>query len=71
MQHGIHWDGEAQPRASDGDELAIRAYNLLSNGMGGIDWAGLDVVAACLGISDIEGLVHRLSVIKAYSPDKE
>lgn len=44
---------------------------MLANGMGGIDYAGLPVVAALLGCDDIETLVLRLTVIKNHSPDKE
>lgn len=39
--------------------------------MGGIDWAGLDLVAAKLGIDDIEGLIERLYVIKTHRPRAE
>jgi hypothetical protein len=46
--------------------LAIRAWNLLSNGMGGVDWAGLPYVVALLGIDDIETLINRLGVIKTH-----
>lgn len=46
----------------------MHAYNLLANGMGGLDWAGLPIVAAYLGITDIEPLIHALGVIKAHRP---
>ncbi len=49
--------------------MAIRAWNMLGNGMGGIDWAGLDVVCAWLGITDIEGLMARLNIIKHHEPE--
>ena len=42
---------------------------MLSNGMGGMDWAGLPIVAELLGIDDIDALVHRLMTIKAWRPD--
>lgn len=48
----------------------MQAYNLLSNGMGGLDWAGLEVVCAYLGITDVEPLIHALGVIKAHQPPK-
>ncbi len=51
--------------------LALRTWNLLSNGMGGIDWAGLPLVVALLGITDIEGLLHRLQVIKTHRPPQD
>lgn len=46
----------------------MRAWNLLANGMGGIDWAGLEVVVAYLGVRDVESLVDRLQVIKLHKP---
>ena len=42
------------------------AYNMLANGMGGLDWAGLPIVAAVLGVDDLEMFMHRLFVIKTH-----
>ena len=39
---------------------------MLSNGMGGIDWAGLPWAAAVLGICDIEAVVDALVTIKSH-----
>lgn len=39
--------------------------------MGGIDWSGLGVVVAYLGVRDVEALIHRMSVIKTHRPSKE
>lgn len=36
--------------------------------MGGIDWQGLDLVTELFGITDVEGLVQRLAVIKLHKP---
>lgn len=55
-------------KASTDDVLAIQAWNLLANGMGGLDWAGLPLVVAHLGITDVASLLHRLQVIKAHKP---
>lgn len=52
------------------DAVAIKAWKLLSNGRGGFDWAGLDSVAALLGVADIEDLINRLLVIKLHRPPK-
>jgi hypothetical protein len=41
-------------------------WHLLSNGSGGLDWAGLDLVCSYLGIDDVEGLMQRLQVIKRH-----
>lgn len=48
--------------------IAIEVFGYLANGYGGIDWAGLDTVVALLGITDVEGLLHRLKTIKQYRP---
>lgn len=50
------------------DSAAICAWNFLSNGHGGIDWAGLPMVCAYVGIEDIEGLMDRLEVIRSHKP---
>lgn len=34
--------------------------------MGGLDWAGLPVIADWLGVQDMDDLLHRLAVIKAH-----
>lgn len=39
--------------------------------MGGLDWSGLHLIAAWLGIEDIEGLMLRLSVIKLHTPPED
>jgi hypothetical protein len=36
--------------------------------MGGIDYAGLPLVAALLGFGDVERLLQQLLVIKAHKP---
>ncbi len=51
--------------------LAFTAWRLLGNGMGGIDWAGLDVVIELLGVRDVDGLLQRLAVIKGHRPPQE
>jgi hypothetical protein len=43
-------------------------WNYLHNGHGGIDWAGLPLIAAVLGVEDVEALIHRLLVIKTHKP---
>lgn len=40
----------------------------MANGMGGIDWAGLQVVVALLGVEDLEDLLFRLEVIRTHNP---
>lgn len=36
--------------------------------MGGIDWHGLPLVAAHLGIADVEALIDDLGAIKTWQP---
>jgi hypothetical protein len=55
--------GQRDPLTAE-NGAAIKAYNLLSNGMGGIDWAGLDVVVEMLGIEDVEALIEALLSIR-------
>ena len=43
----------------------------MSNGSGGLDWAGLDVVAELLGVHDIDALVRNLATLKLHRPPEE
>jgi hypothetical protein len=43
---------------------------MLSNGQGGLDWAGLALVCAHLGIDDPAELIDRLAIIKCHRPDR-
>lgn len=63
--------GEEPPQATPLELLYLEAFAYLSNGMGGIDWAGLPIVAETLGLSDTEALMHALKTIKTYAPPKE
>lgn len=42
--------------------------NMLRNGMGGYDWAGLPLACEIFRVADIEMLVRRLLIIKNYRP---
>lgn len=48
--------------------IALQAFTLLKNGMGGLDWAGLPYVVAHLGVQDVPALIEALHTIKTYSP---
>lgn len=61
--------GDADPPTAETRE-AVRAFGMLSNGMGSIDWAGLMIVVELLEIDDIDGLVRRLEIIKHHRPQK-
>lgn len=39
---------------------------MLANGMGGIDWAGLPVVAEMLSVDDVEAFVADLCAVRAH-----
>lgn len=39
--------------------------------MGGLDWAGLDIWVAKLGIEDVDDLLDRLLHIRLYTPPKK
>lgn len=70
-QAGVEYEGEDPPAATADDAMAIRIFNGLSNGMGGLDWAGLPLLAAYHGVRDVEGLLHRLLVIKGHRPPQD
>lgn len=41
-------------------------FNILKNGNGGLDYAGLPLVCEWLGVQDVAGLLQRLVVIKSW-----
>jgi len=47
--------------------MAIKAWNLLANGSGSIDWAGVELVFAHLGVADDSRMIHLLGTIKNHS----
>jgi len=49
----------------------MNVYAMLKTDMGGLDWAGLPLAYAYHGARDVEGLIHRLLIIKAHRPPKE
>jgi hypothetical protein len=65
---GIQYEGEKPPDPDPSHLTALRAWRMLANGMGGIDWAGLPIVADMLGITDPQALIEHLTLIKAYKP---
>lgn len=52
------------PRADAADGLAFKVFNLLADGMGGLNWAGMPLVCGWLGVQDIDDLMHRMAIIK-------
>lgn len=65
---GIQYEGEDPPEATPDDAVALRVLRMLSNGMGGIDWAGLPLACAIHSVDDVEMLVHRLVAAKNHRP---
>lgn len=43
---------------------------MLETGSNALDWAGLPLAVACFGITDVDGLIHRLLVIKHHNHRK-
>lgn len=70
-QSGVEFEGETKPLPAADEAIAIRAWNLLATGSGGIDWSGLPVVAELLGVEDVEGLLTRLEVIRMHKPPEQ
>lgn len=65
-------DGEpVKPRSDELDRMALRIHNLLSNGTGGIDWAGVPLWVELLGVRDVEGLLLRLETIVIHRAPEE
>jgi hypothetical protein len=68
-QAGVEHEGDTTaPHADDDDRIALQAWAALHNGQGGMDWGGLPIVAAWLGVRDVDGLLQRLVLIKNHRP---
>ncbi|MBP7423854.1 MAG: hypothetical protein KA806_10515, partial [Sulfuritalea sp.] len=68
---GVEYDGETLPALSDAEHLAFKVASLLKTGTGGLNWAGLPLIAGWLGCTDPDGLLERLAVIALYQKPKE
>lgn len=69
-QAGVQYRGEAPPVPTAADTIAMRVWNFLATGMGGVEWCSLPLALDYYGISDVDGLIHRLLVIKHHKrPD--
>lgn len=53
------------------DRAAIAVFNMVSNGMGGIDWGAVPFACDYLGVEDVDVIVERLLVIKSHKPKDE
>lgn len=65
---GVQIEGDNAPTTTDMDAAAIRCWNLLATGQGGMDLGGLELAMAWLGITDVDGLMHRLYLIRTHTP---
>jgi hypothetical protein len=68
---GVVYEGEEPPHPAHEDLVALRVWNMLNNGMGGLDWSGLPLAAAMFDVGDMEDLITRVLVIKGHSPPKD
>ncbi len=46
--------------------MATKIYHYLKTDGGGIDWDGLEIVCAWMGVQDVDLLLTRLMTIKTY-----
>ena len=49
------------------DRVREALFNLLAHS---IDWAGLPLACAWLGVRDVDGLLQRLLIIKTHDPKR-
>lgn len=70
-QGGVQVEGEDNEPLTGEAALAIAVWNLLENGSGSIDWAGLPYAVALFGIQDIERLLMNLQTIRCHEPQKD
>jgi hypothetical protein len=61
--------GANEVQITECNAKAIRAWTLLANGMGGIDWQGFERIAEHLCIDDDEWLIESLHAIRCHRPD--
>lgn len=45
-------------------------FKALSNDMGGVDWGGVPLMCEWWGVDDLDGLLHRLTVLKSLTREK-
>jgi hypothetical protein len=70
-QPGARFEGVG-PEFTHDDDVSLLIFNALSNGMGGVDWSGIELMAAKYGVEDIDGLTDRLITIKTHrTPDED
>jgi hypothetical protein len=68
---GVEYEGESPPQRTEEDDQAIRAWNLMSDGNGGVRWDALDLAVQMYDVADVPGLVQRLVIIKTHRPPEK
>ncbi len=53
-----------------GEREAFSVALMLSNGMGGYDWAALPLACRIHGVRDVEMLIERLLVLKTHRAEE-
>ena len=62
---GVEWIEDGQrPELDEYTCLLWKAHCMLSNGMGGHDYAGLPYVCGILGIDDAKDVIHAFNFFK-------
>lgn len=64
-------EGAEEPLATDDETMALTVFNIIKNGHGGLDFAGLPLVCEWLGVNDVAALLQRLVVIKTWRKPSE
>ena len=67
MADGVQFEGEPLPDTDPMDAAAIRCWNLLATGHGGVDLSRIDLAMEWLGIADLDWLMHRLYLIRTHT----
>ena len=65
------YEGETPTEPEPLTQQAIQLWNVISNGHGGVDWAGFEFACASLGIEDFELMPTLLASLKNYQSEKK
>ena len=70
MSAGVVYEGEAPPEIEGVEAKALLVFRMLANGMGGLDWSGLELAVEKYEVDNVEDLIDRLIAIKTWKrPD--
>jgi hypothetical protein len=68
---GVVWEGEAPPEPNASTLEAIRVWNFIADGMGGVRWDALPLALEFNRVPDAEETIVRLLLIKSHNPKRE